>query len=455
MIRNSPSNHRRRLLQRAAGGLAGDPGVGRAPPSPRRRQRSSSWPILWRRPNFPPSPLPRWPTRSTSKASGGLEIEFHAGTLLTKELEIINAVKSGNIAIGDPGGAAATVFPEMGVFLVPYLVKSYDQAYKMFNGDDRRSPRQEFQDKYKLKVLCFYDYGFRHFWNSRRPIAAPKDVRGMKLRVQPAQGIRRHDQRSRRRRRADGVGRGDPAAQQGVIDGADLPIVNIVALKAYEVSKYCSMTYHNYGPTRGDQSRHLERPDAGPAEAAARCLAAAQEQVRHLTESVDTVEKAKKLLEPKGMTVNAADVEAFRKIAAGEGLAAVPEGIPRYLGGDRRDQGVTLTAAPSPRTQPSPRSGQDASAAAAETAPAREAGARRNLLLCRKSCVTALLVLAIANMVAGVFLRYVMVADHRFLDLARSIFSGSRRSANISLTWLTMSAPASGIAERAISRCMC
>ena len=40
-----------------------------------------------------------------------------------------------------------------------------------------------------------------------------------------------------------------PAAKQGVIDGGDLPIVNIVALKIYEVSKYCSMTFHNYGPT--------------------------------------------------------------------------------------------------------------------------------------------------------------------------------------------------------------
>ena len=40
-----------------------------------------------------------------------------------------------------------------------------------------------------------------------------------------------------------------PAAQQGVIDGADLPIVNINALKVYEVSKYTSMTFHNYGPT--------------------------------------------------------------------------------------------------------------------------------------------------------------------------------------------------------------
>jgi len=54
--------------------------------------------------------------------------------LLSKELEIMNAVKAGNIAAGGPAGAAATVFPEMGVFLVPYLVKSYDQAYRMFNG---------------------------------------------------------------------------------------------------------------------------------------------------------------------------------------------------------------------------------------------------------------------------------------------------------------------------------
>ena len=39
------------------------------------------------------------------------------------------------------------------------------------------------------------------------------------------------------------------AAKQGVIDGGDLPIVNMMALKIYEVSKYCSMTFHNYGPT--------------------------------------------------------------------------------------------------------------------------------------------------------------------------------------------------------------
>jgi TRAP-type transport system periplasmic protein len=44
------------------------------------------------------------------------------------------------------------------------------------------------------------------------------------------------------------VGEVIPAAQQGVIHGADLPIYNINALKVYEVSKYVSVTFHNYGP---------------------------------------------------------------------------------------------------------------------------------------------------------------------------------------------------------------
>jgi tripartite ATP-independent transporter DctP family solute receptor len=252
----------------------------------------------------------------TERSKGELAMEFQGGTLLTKEWEIINAVKAGNIAMGDPGGAAATVFPEMGVFLVPYLVANYDQAYKMFNGQVGAQLDKTIQDKYNLKVLFFYDYGFRHFWNSKRPIAEPKDVRGLKLRVQPAKVF------------ADTIngfggiavpmqwGEVIPAAQSGVIDGADLPIVNILALKAYEVSKYCSMTFHNYGPTAAvinlDIWHGLSEPQRKLLTDASHT---AQQTVRHLTESVDNLAKAKELLEPKGMVVNAADVDAFRKVA--------------------------------------------------------------------------------------------------------------------------------------------
>jgi TRAP-type transport system periplasmic protein len=258
-----------------------------------------------------------WMAQELGKRSkGALEMEFAGGTLLTKELEIMNAVKAGNVAIGDPAGAAATIFPEMGVFLVPYLVRSYDQAYRLFNGKIGDALDKQFQEKYGVKVLCFFDYGFRHFWNTKRPIVEPKDLRGMKMRVQLAKVFADT---------VNGLGANAvpmpwaeviPAAQSGVIDGADLPIINILALKAYEVSKYCSMTYHNYGPTV--TVINLGIWNSLPTDQPTLLLDLAREaqgKIREATESVDNLQKAKELLEPKGMVINTADVDAFRKVA--------------------------------------------------------------------------------------------------------------------------------------------
>jgi tripartite ATP-independent transporter DctP family solute receptor len=252
----------------------------------------------------------------TKRSNGGLNVVFHGGTLLSKELEIMDAVKSGNIALGTPVGAACTVFPEMCVFLTPYLVSSYDQAYKLFNGNVGAKMDKTFQEKYGVKVLCFFDYGFRHFWNTRHAINETRDLRGMKLRVQLAKVY------------ADTVnGLGGiavpmawseviTAAQQGVIDGADLPVVNMVPLKTYEVSKYFSLTYHNYGPTVNVMNLAVWNgltPDQQ--KLVMDVSMQAQAMIRKATESVDTLAAAKALLEPHGMVVNEADRAAFKKAA--------------------------------------------------------------------------------------------------------------------------------------------
>jgi TRAP-type transport system periplasmic protein len=305
---------RRRILQ--AAGAAGILSLAKAPAFAQATPKKLVFAHVTAEPESSAVAFAAMAREVTERSKGELQMEFHGGTLLTKELEIINAVKSGNIAMGDPGGAAATVFPEMGVFLVPYLVASYEQAYKMFNGEIGAKLDKQFQEKYKLKVLFFYDYGFRHFWNSKRPIAEPKDLRGLKMRVQQAKVF------------ADTInglggvavpmawGEVIPAAQQKVIDGADLPIVNIEALKVYEVSKYCSMTFHNYGPTAAVINLELWNGLSDSHKKLMQDVShTAQVKVRELTESVDNLTKAKALLEPKGMAVNAADVDAFRKLA--------------------------------------------------------------------------------------------------------------------------------------------
>ena len=315
-----PSLHtavsRRRFLAGTGAGLAGILAAGKSPAFAQAAPKKLVFAHINAAPESAAVAFDWFAKEVTARSKGALDVQFFGSTLLPKELEIMNAVKSGNIAIGNPAGAAATVFPEMAVFLVPYLVSSYDQAYKIFNGKVGDQLDRTFQQKYKLKVLCFFDYGFRHFWNTKRPIVEPKDLRGLKMRVQQAKVF--GDTINGLGGNAVPMPWGEviPAAQQKVIDGADLPIVNILALKVYEVSKYCSMTYHNYGPTVNVINLDVWN---GLSAAEQKLLLdvsrAAQERIRQATESVDSLKKAKELLEPKGMIVNAANVEAFRRVA--------------------------------------------------------------------------------------------------------------------------------------------
>jgi tripartite ATP-independent transporter DctP family solute receptor len=306
----------RRTLLRGSAGLAGILATGRAPAFAQAQPKKLVFAHINANPESAAVAFDAMAKAVTERSRGALDMQFFGKTLIPQELEIMNAVKSGSIAMGSPAGAAATVFPEMGALLVPYLVKDYQSAYAMLNGRIGDKLNKEIEDKYKLKVLCYFDYGFRHFWTSKKPIIEPRDLRGAKIRVQQAKVF--GDTINGLGGNAVPMAWGEviTAAKQGVIDGGDLPIVNIKALKVYEVSKYVSMTYHNYGPTNAVMN--LEVWNGLSAEHQKLIMDAAREaqtKIRDLTESVDTFAKAKSELEPFGMTIVEAKVEEFRKVA--------------------------------------------------------------------------------------------------------------------------------------------
>ena len=305
---------RRRILQ-GAGGLAGILALGKAPAFAQAQPKKLIIAHIVPPPESGAIALEWFAKAMTERSNGELLVEFHGGTLLTKEIDVLNAVKSGNIAMGTPSGAAATIFPEMGVFLVGYLISSYDQAYKLLNGKVGDQLDKIFQEKYGVKVMYYFDYGFRHVWNSRHQINTPHDLRGLKIRTQPSKVFTDT---------VNGIGAVAvplgwneviTAAQQGVIDGADLPVVNMVPLKAYEVSKYYSLTGHNYGSTLVAMNLAMWN---GLTPAQQKLMAdtarEAQGVVRKITEETDTLAKAKELLESRGMTVNEPDRAPFKKL---------------------------------------------------------------------------------------------------------------------------------------------
>jgi tripartite ATP-independent transporter DctP family solute receptor len=306
----------RRTLLRASAGMAGILATGRAPAFAQAQPKKLVFAHINAVPESAAVAFDWMAKEATARSKGALDMQFFGKTLIPQELEVMNAVKSGSVAMGSPAGAAATVFPEMGALLVPYLVKDYASAYAMLNGriGDRLS--KQIEDNYKLKVLCYFDYGFRHFWTSKKPIVEPKDLRGLKIRVQQAKIF--GDTINGLGGNAVPMAFGEviTAAKQGVIDGGDLPIVNMKALKIYDVSKYASMTYHNYGPTNAVMNLEIWNGLSTEHQKLIMDLSrAAQEKIREATESVDNFAKAKSELEPFGMTVVEAKVEEFRKVA--------------------------------------------------------------------------------------------------------------------------------------------
>src|SRR5215467_6538125 len=239
----------RRALLASSAGMAGILASGRTPAIAQTQPKKLVFAHINAAPESAATNFEWMAKEVNARSKGALDMQFFGKTLIPQELEVMNAVKTGSIAIGSPSGAAATVFPEMGAFLVPYLVKDYNSAYAMFNGQIGERLDKEFQEKYKVKVLFFYDYGYRHFWTNKSPIVEPKDLRGRKIRVQLAKVF--SDTIAGLGGNAVPMAWGEvvTAAKQGVIDGGDLPIVNIDALRIYEVAKFCSMTFHNYGPT--------------------------------------------------------------------------------------------------------------------------------------------------------------------------------------------------------------
>src|SRR3981081_4150338 len=174
----------RRTLLRAGAGMAGILATGRAPAFAQSAPKKLVFAHINAIPESAAVAFDWMAKEATAQSKGALDVQFFGKTLIPQELEIINAVKSGSVAMGSPAGAAATVFPEMGALLVPYLVKDYASAYAMLNGRIGDKLSKQIEDNYKLKVLCYFDYGFRHFWTSKKPIVEPKDLRGAKIRVQ-------------------------------------------------------------------------------------------------------------------------------------------------------------------------------------------------------------------------------------------------------------------------------
>lgn len=179
-----------------------------------------------------------------SRTNGQILIKYHPKTLVSNEAKAMDMCRTGAIAFTQPGAAMGSYLPVTQAFSLPFLYKDAKHFYSVANGPIGKEMEAEIEKKYNLKVVFWFDWGFRQFANKKRPIEKPEDLKGLKLRV--LQGKVYADTVNAFGGSAVPMSWAETitAIQQGVVDGLDLGTANIVTYKVYEVIKYVSITNH-------------------------------------------------------------------------------------------------------------------------------------------------------------------------------------------------------------------
>jgi tripartite ATP-independent transporter DctP family solute receptor len=175
-----------------------------------------------------------------------IKIEVYPSNQLGGLKDMLTAVQLGtqSMVIATPAWVS-NFAKQMDVFSLLYIAKSEDKLFKALDGPFGKR-MAAYTEPAGLKVLNWWNSGPRHMLNNARPINAPADMKGLKMRVQSSQVWLE----SMRALGANPITLDFPevylALQQNTIDGFENPAPDIAAGKFYEVGKYLSLTAHTF-----------------------------------------------------------------------------------------------------------------------------------------------------------------------------------------------------------------
>lgn len=187
--------------------------------------------------------LEHFKRRVENGSNNEIEVTIFPSGQLGGEVESVKNVQLGTLTMTIVSTSNTSPFyKDLEALGVPYLFKNMSCAYKVLDGEVGEDMKAGLLKNAQLRVLGWYTFGMRQVVNTRRPILKPADMAGLKFRV-PADKMAEEAYRALG---ANPVPMDFPevfnALQQGVIDGADNPLITVQQFKWYEVVKNVSLT---------------------------------------------------------------------------------------------------------------------------------------------------------------------------------------------------------------------
>lgn len=203
--------------------------------------------------------------RVNRELAGRVEMRVFHSSQLGTDADMLRGVRVGALEMFLPSTLMSTVDDLFGVFEMPYLIVDHRHMRAVAEHPElRKTLFDRLPTKEGLRVLAFWENGFRHITNNVRAINRPEDLRGIKLRI-PG-GVWRQKMFQSYGANPTPMSFADvfSALQTGVMDGQENPIAQIFGAKFHEVQRFLSMTGHVYTPaypTAGERWWQTVPPD--------------------------------------------------------------------------------------------------------------------------------------------------------------------------------------------------
>jgi tripartite ATP-independent transporter DctP family solute receptor len=178
------------------------------------------------------------------RSNGRYDVEIYHSGQMGGENEMQEMLTIGSLEM-TVTGVINTYEPLFSVFEMPYLYRSREHVLKV-NNSEIMDDVAESLTRYGIKLIGFYENGYRNISNSVRLIKIPEDMEGLMIRT-PENAAQILTMKA--------LGASPTpmpfselytALAQGVVDGQENPLQNIWYGRLYEVQNHIAITHHIY-----------------------------------------------------------------------------------------------------------------------------------------------------------------------------------------------------------------
>jgi tripartite ATP-independent transporter DctP family solute receptor len=192
--------------------------------------------------------LPEFAEQVEKLSNGKMKVHVYPDGQLGDIQALINGVQLGTVdmtylAIGNAGvlrGGAP-----LNVAYVPYLFNTKEDAQRIANSELFQELYDDLAEQSGVRIFAVYgSRSPRAVQNRVRAVAKPEDLKGLKIRIPPIDGIRVAFETMGAKPVVLGLGDTYNAIERGQVDGHENGVDAIVGYKWYEVAKHVTPTDH-------------------------------------------------------------------------------------------------------------------------------------------------------------------------------------------------------------------